>query len=110
MVKKYIAVFAVAVLASLTLTAGAATAAPAAKTIEGKTVSFAAGKLKVVKKKKTTTYIVNNATDCGYSTGQMGNSMPCSKLKKSKYMNKSVTVTWHTKGGRRVAELVAVHL
>lgn len=109
--KKFLAVSAAAVLASLTLTAGVAGAAPAAKTIEGKTVSFAAGKLKVVKKKKTTTYVVGKKTDCGYSTGQMGSSMPCSNLKKSKYLKKSVTVTWHSDGkGRRVAELVAVHL
>lgn len=109
--KKYIAVCAVAALGAFTLTAGVASAAPASKTTQGKTVSFANGKLKVKKGTATTKYVVGKATDCGYSAGQMGSSMPCKSLKKKKYMKQKVTVTWHTnKKGARVADVVAVHL
>jgi hypothetical protein len=108
--KTFLAVSAVALMAALTLTAGPANAAPASKTIQGKMVSFAGGKLKVKNNKGTVKYIVGKKTDCGYSTGMMGNSMPCSKLKKSKYAKKRVYVTWHAKNGRRIADLVSVQL
>lgn len=108
--KKTISVLAIAIISLFTISVGVATAEPAPKTTNGKTVSFASGKLKVKNNRGTTTYVVGKDTDCGYSTGQMGNSMKCSKLKNKKYMKKKVTVTWHSKNGRRIAEIVAVHL
>ncbi|MBN8866542.1 MAG: hypothetical protein J0H98_03210 [Solirubrobacterales bacterium] len=108
--KLNLSVLTVAVVALFSMGVSTATAAPTPKTIDGKTVSFKAGKLKVKNKKGTATYVVGKSTDCGYSKGQMGNSMPCSSLKKKKYMAKKVTVTWHAKNGRRIADVVAVHL
>lgn len=108
--KKYIAACAVVLATALMFNAGIASAAPVSKTTSGKTVSFANGKLKVKNKRGVTTYVVGKKTDCGYSTGQMGNSMPCSRLNKVRYMKKSVTVEWHNVNGRRIADLVAVHL
>jgi len=110
--KKFLATCAAGASVVALTVAGPAVAAPASKHTEGKTVSFASGKLKVkAKKGGTAVYVVGKATGCGYSRGQMGDEMPCSNLKKSKYMKKSVSVTWHAdKKGRRVADLVAVHL
>ncbi len=109
--KKYLAACAIALMAGAMFTPGIAGAKPATKSVQGKTVSFANGKLKVKNKKGAAKYIVGKKTDCGYSKGQMGDSMPCSNLKKKKYMKKSVTVNFRVdKKGRRVAELVAVHL
>lgn len=90
-----------------------AIAAPAAapKTTNGKTVSFAAGRLRVTSSKGTFTYLVGKATDCGYSRGQTGNQIRCADLKQKRYARQSVTVRWHLDAKRRrVAELVAVHL
>ena len=100
----------VSIIAALGLVPAGATAASPTKTINAKTVKFAGGKLKVKRGKTFSSYVVNKKTDCGYSTGQMGDAMPCSNLKKSRYMKKSVTISWHAKNGKRIAELVAVHL
>jgi len=108
--KRNLSVVVVAIVTLFSVGIATATAAPASKTTQGRTVSFAAGKLKVKNKKGTAAYVVGKKTDCGYSKGQMGSAMPCSSLKKKKYKSKSVTVTWHAKNGRRVADLVAVHL
>lgn len=87
--------------------------APAVKatTTKGKTVSFKGGKLRVTVGKKSVDYIVDKATDCGYSLGQMGDSMRCSNLSQKKYLAKPVRVTWYTDAKkRRVATLVALDL
>lgn len=56
-------------------------------------------------------YLVDKKTDCGYSKGQMGDSMKCANLKQAKYARQSVTVTWQLDAKkRRVVTLVAVHL
>ncbi len=105
--KKFLAV---CVVAAAALSPAVASAAKSSTT-EGKTVSYAAGKLTVTSKKGTFKYLVGKKTDCGYSQGQMGDSMPCSNLKKSKYLKKSVTVNYHLDSKKnRVADLVAVHL
>jgi hypothetical protein len=57
------------------------------------------------------TYRVTSGTDCGYSTGQSGDQIPCKTLGKAKYGNKPVRVTWHrSAAGSRVADVVAVDL
>lgn len=105
--------FAAAVTAAAVVFPSAALAATTATplTTEGKTVSYKGGKVTVSTKKGKFAYTVNAKTDCGYSAGQMGNSMPCANLKKAKYTKQKVTVQWHrAKNGSRVADLVAVHL
>ena len=108
--KKYLAAIAVILASALMFTPGVATAKPVSKTTQGKTVSFANGKLKVRNNRGTTTYVVGKKTDCGYSKGMMGNAMRCSNLRKPRFLNKRVVVTWRSANGRRVAELVAVQL
>ena len=104
---------AASIIAALGLVPAGAIASPAkspTKTISAKTVKFAGGKLIVKRGKSYWSFVVNKKTDCGYSTGQMGDSMPCSNLRKSRYMNKRVTVSWQVRNGKRVADLVAVQL
>lgn len=62
----------VACVVGLAALAPATASAASSSTTEGKTVSYAAGKLEVKTKKGTFTYLVGKTTDCGYSTGQMG--------------------------------------
>lgn len=100
----------VACVVGLAALAPATASAASSSTTEGKTVSYAAGKLEVKTKKGTFTYLVGKTTDCGYSTGQMGGEIRCADLKQKKYAGQAVTVKWHLEGKKRVAELVAVHL
>jgi hypothetical protein len=109
--KKFLAT--AAMLAAGIGVSSVATAAAAPPVAKGKLAGFKynattkVGKLTVGKY----TYRVNGDTDCGYSTGQSGDQIPCKTLGKTKYRNKPVRVSWHrTATGYRVADLVAVDL
>ncbi len=99
------------------VTTATAGAAPATKTVDGKLVSvtYAAAKqtgtVTVSSAKGRYVYLVDKATDCGYSQGQMGDSIVCKALAGARFKGKPVTVKYHRNAaGKRVAELVAAHL
>jgi hypothetical protein len=78
---------------------------------QGRTVSYKAGKLRVAAGKKRLDFVVTKTSSCGYSRGNRGTSMRCSRLGQKKYMNKSVRIAWYTDAKkRRVASIVAVIL
>ena len=69
------------------------------------------GKLKVAHGGRTLAFRVTAKSDCGYSTGQMGDQIACKTLGKGKYAGKPVYVTWHRDGaGHRVVDVAAVDL
>jgi hypothetical protein len=69
------------------------------------------GKLKVTRNGATKVFRVTRASDCGYSTGQSGDQIPCRTLGKAKYDGKPVRVTWHRDdAGHRIVEVAAVDL
>jgi hypothetical protein len=110
--KKFLATAAL-LAAGIGVTSVATATAATAPEANGKLSSFKynaktkVGKLKVGKY----TYRVVSGTDCGYSTGQSGDQIPCKTLGKAKYRKKPVRITWHRDADRnRVADLVAVDL
>jgi hypothetical protein len=78
-------------------------------TTKGKTVSFKSKVLTVKTKHGNVKFTIGKKTGCGSNTGQMGGDMPCSNLKKKKYMKKVVQVSW-TKGSKGKKNVVFVNV
>jgi hypothetical protein len=51
---------------------------------------------------------VTRDTDCGYSTGQSGDSIPCGSLDAEKYHGKPTRVQWFWRNGHKLASQVSV--
>lgn len=108
---------AVAVLGASAGLATTTAQAASTKTAQGKLVGFTysaakkTGTVTVTSSKGKYVYVLNKTTDCGYSQGQMGDQIACKTLGASKFSRKPVTVNYHRDAsGKRVAELVAIHL
>ena len=101
-----------ALAAALTL-AFAATAL--AKTTTGTLVKFTygadkTGKVVIKKGSAKKTFKITPKTNCGYSTGQSGDALPCKALKKSKYAGKKMYISYTVKNGVKVAKVVSAQL
>ena len=80
-------------------------------TTKGTTVSYRGGKLRVAVGKRRVDYVVGRSTACGYSRGNRGTGIRCSRLGQKQYRSKPVRVAWYTDAKRRrVATIVAVIL